>query len=143
MRVQSNRQTSLVLVAVCIATGCAASFKPSTQSGVASPTLTPERARAALLEMMRSPQGKALGWFDGDVPDKMATMPIVVEEEGWYRWTGGFVFHPARGIYVLTVRPRPGAQACVFEYKGTYVTKGRRWSATPPEMVSTTMQLGE
>src|SRR4051795_12666475 len=46
--------------------------------------LTPERAKAALLDMMRSKSGKDLGWFDGDTPDKMAELPIETGEDGWY-----------------------------------------------------------
>jgi hypothetical protein len=105
--------------------------------------LTPERAKAALLEMMRSKPGQDLGWFDGDIPDEMAKMTIEDEENGWYAWTAGFRFNPSKAIYTLVVRPRPGARACVFEYKGSFVNKEGRWSATPPELVSTALQTGE
>ena len=105
--------------------------------------LTPERAREALLEMMRSKPGKDLGWFDGDIPDEMGKMRIEEQEDGWYAWTGAFCFNPAKAVYTFVVRPKPGARACVFEYKGAFASSGGRWSATPPELVSTALQAGE
>jgi hypothetical protein len=92
-----------------------------------------------LLEMMRSKPGKDLGWFKGDVTDKMSEMTIEEEEEGWYRWTGAFQFNPSKAIYVFVVRPRPGAPVCTFEYKGSFVKQGGRWFATVPKLVTTMM----
>jgi hypothetical protein len=106
------------------------------------PDLTPKRAREALLRMMRSEEGKALGWFKGDVPDEMAKMAIEKKEDGWYEWTGAFRFHPAKAVYGLTVRPREGARACIFEYKGTFVRKEGKWTATAPKLVRTILQKG-
>jgi hypothetical protein len=93
--------------------------------------------------MMRSKPGRDLGWFDGDIPDEMAKMPIEEQENGWYGWTGAFRFNPSEATYTLVVRPRPGVRACLFEYKGSFVSKGRRWVATPPELVRTALQDGE
>jgi hypothetical protein len=112
-------------------------------SAVPEETLTPERAKEALLEKIRSKSGKDLGWFQGDIPDEMAKMNIEEEEGGWYAWTGAFRFHPSKAIYTFVVRPQPGVQACAFEYKGTFVNKEGRWAATSPELVSTSLQAGE
>jgi hypothetical protein len=105
--------------------------------------LTPERAKAALLEMMRSKPGQDLIWFQGDVPDEMGKMTIEDEGGGWYAWTGAFRFNPSAGVYALVVRPRPDARACLFEYKGSFVRKEGRWSATLPEWVSAALQTGQ
>jgi len=102
--------------------------------------LTPEIAKSALLDMMRTKAGKDLGWFDGDTTDKMAEMPIEKSEDGWYAWTAAFQIHPAKAIYTFSVRPRPGARACLFEYKGTFIHKEGRWIAAPPELVRTVLQ---
>lgn len=104
--------------------------------------LTPERAKTALLDMMRSKAGEDLGWFDGDTPDKMAEMPIEKGDDGWYAWTAAFQINPSKAIYTFTVRPQSGAHACVFEYKGSFVQMGERWRATPPELVRTVLQGG-
>jgi hypothetical protein len=104
------------------------------------PDLTPERAREALLRMMRSERGKALGWFNGDIPDEMAKMKVEKKEDGWYEWTGAFRLNPSKSVYRLTVRPRPRARACIFEYKGTFVRKEGQWTATPPELVRTVLE---
>ena len=108
-------------------------------SAVQEETLTPGRAKEALLEMMRSKPGTDLGWFSGDVPDEMSKVTIEQEEGGWYSWTGAFRFNMSEAIYSLVVRPRPGAPVCTFEYKGSFVSKDERWVATPPELVRTLM----
>jgi hypothetical protein len=105
--------------------------------------LTPERAKAALLEMMRSKPGKELGWFDGRFPDKASKMTAEDEGSGWYAWAGAFRFNPSKATYTFTVRPRPGARACTFEYEGSFVRKEGRWLATPPKLVRRALQAGE
>jgi hypothetical protein len=106
------------------------------------PDLTPERAREALLRMMRSKEGKALGWFKGNIPDEMAKMKIEKKEDGWYEWTAAYRFNPSRAVYSFTVRPRPGARTCIFEYNGTFLHKDGQWTATPPKLVRTILQSG-
>jgi hypothetical protein len=105
--------------------------------------LTAERAKEALLKMMRSKAGKDLGWFNGNIPDEMAKMKIEEDKDGWYGWTAAFRFNPSKAIYAFVVRPKPGARACVFEYEGSFVTKDGAWSATPPKLVRTILQSGE
>jgi hypothetical protein len=105
--------------------------------------LTPERAKQALLKMMRSKPGKKLGWFKGKIPREMAEMKIKREKGGWYAWTGAFRFNPTKAIYTLVISPRQGFRACAFEYKGSFVRKRRHWAATPPKLVSTALQSGD
>jgi hypothetical protein len=104
--------------------------------------LAPGRAKEALLEMMRSKPGQDLGWFDGDVPDKMSKMAVEEQEDGWYSW-GAFRFHPAQAIYTFVVQPAPGVRACAFAYRGSFESQEGRWVATPPQLVSTALQAGE
>src|SRR5438105_3524174 len=68
--------------------------------------LTPERAKEALLEMMRSKAGEDLGWFEGEIPDKLAKQPIEEEKDGWYAWTGAFRFNTSKAVYKLVIRPK-------------------------------------
>jgi hypothetical protein len=112
-------------------------------SVVQQEALTPERAKGALLEMIRSKPGQDLGWFQGNIPEEMAKMTIAENGDGWYSWTGAFRFNPSKAIYTFVVEPQPGARACVFEYKGSFVKKKGRWSATPPELVSTALQASK
>jgi hypothetical protein len=105
--------------------------------------LTPERAKQALLKMIRSKPGKQLGWFKGNIPREMAKLKIKREKEGWYAWTGAFRFNPTKTIYTFVVRPRPGFRACAFKYRGSFVRKHRHWAATPPKLVSAALHSGE
>ena len=129
-------------VASGICAGCSSQSDQSPSTLQEQP-LTAERAKEALLEMIRSKEGKELGWFDGDIPEQMSKMNIVEGQDGWYDWTAAFSFNPSKAIYTFVVRPRPGARACLFEYKGSFVSKDGRWIATPPELVSTALQAGE
>jgi hypothetical protein len=117
-------------------------FQVGQTSDPQKPDLTPGDAREALLQMMRSEAGKALGWFKGNIPDEMAKMAIEKKEDGWYDWTGAFSFNPSQAVYTFTVRPSPGARACIFEYTGTFFHKDGRWSATPPKLIRTVLQSG-
>jgi hypothetical protein len=108
-----------------------------------APELTPESAKEALLEMMRSKAGKDLGWFKDDIPEKISKMEIVEQEDGWYAWTDAFCFSPSREIYTFTIRPRPGSRGCEFEYTGSFVTQDKRWVAAPPALLRTALQSGE
>ncbi len=92
--------------------------------------------------MMRSKAGKDLGWFGGNVPDEMAKIGIEKDKDGWYAWTAAFRFHPAKKLYTLVVRPKPGARACTLEYEGSFVWKDGAWSATAPKLVRTVLQSG-
>lgn len=105
--------------------------------------LTPERAKVALLEMMRSKEGKELGWFGGDAPDEMAKMPIAEEADGWFTWTAAFRFNPSRETYTFVVRPKPGSRACMFEYEGTFAKTDGKWAAAKPKLVRTVLESGE
>src|SRR5262249_40815653 len=96
--------------------------------------LTPERCKAALLEMM--------GTFKPDVVPIITSMKVQEDEEGWYTWSA-FRFHPGNATYRLTVGPARGAHACIFEYKGTVEWKDARLVATPPEFVSAALQRGD
>ena len=93
--------------------------------------------------MMRSEPGQRLGWFRGDVPERMAAMDVRRDEAGWYAWTGAIRFNPSRGVYSLTVSPNPVSAACTFEYTGSFALTDGRWSATPPKLVSILTPAGQ
>lgn len=117
------------------------SAKPKAQAD--QKKLTPEEAKEALLAMMRSKTGQELGWFKGNIPEEMAKLPIEKKENGWYAWTAAFHFKPSEAVYTFIVRPRPGARASVFEYKGSFMQKEGQWQATPPELVRAALQAGD
>ena len=129
-------------VAMGIFAGCT-SQPDQASSASQEQKLTPERAKVALLEMMRSQPGRDLGWFDGDIPEEMSKTAIVETENGWYEWTAAFRFHPSEAIYTFVVRPRPRVRACAFEYKGSFRREDGRWVATRPELVRTALHAGE
>jgi hypothetical protein len=104
--------------------------------------LSPELAKEALLDMMRSKALNDFGCFNSDITDEMAKMEIGKEKDGWYAWTAAFRFNPSKAIYTFVVRPVPGARACAFEYKGSFVRNEGAWSATQPQLVRTVLQRG-
>jgi hypothetical protein len=140
----SNR-TVLVSIVVCATLSASASCEPPAPPATATQALklTPERAKAALLDMMRTKPGSDLEWFKGDIPEKVAKMKIEEEKDGSYSWTAAFRIHPTRAAYSFVVMPRPGVAACAFEYNGTFTVKDGRWIASPPKLVSTAMQGGK
>jgi hypothetical protein len=139
------KRTSLLSVifgAALVGTpGCAPEDEPPPTATQQEP-LTPERAKTALLAMMRTKPAKDLGWFEGNVVDEMSKMEIEKQEDGWYRWTGAYTFHPSKALYHFAVLPAPGARACIFEYNGTFIRKDGKWVATPPTLISTALQVG-
>ena len=128
--------------ALSVLPGCA-SHTEQPPSAIQEETLTPERARGALLEMMRSKPGQEFGWFQGNIPNEMAKQAIEEGEDGCYKWSGAFRFHPGKAIYTFVVRPQPGTRACTLVYQCSFQTKDGRWSATVPELVSTALEAGE
>jgi hypothetical protein len=113
--------------------GCASQ---SLSSSSQERRLTAERAKVALLDMMRSELAAHLGWFDGDVADKMSKMTVEPQQDGCYRW-GAFNFNTSKLLYTFVVEPRREGSACVLEYKGAFERNDGRWVATPPELVTT------
>jgi hypothetical protein len=104
--------------------------------------LTPEACKQALLDMMRSRCGRALGFFDKDLVDKMEKVEVKkVKDE--YHWTGAYRFDPAgKNIYVLFVsltdkRPplephRKGYLLHLSVYEGSFEVQDGRVIATVP-----------
>src|SRR5262245_13974077 len=134
----THRLIVVCLVGVAVSAvfaGCEAPPEPPT-TAAQQLTMTPQRAKTALLEMMCSKAGQDIGWFKGDVPDEMAKMNIEEEEDGWYAWGGAFRFHPSRAVYSFVVHPQPGVLACVCVFEGTFEIKDGKWTASPPKLVS-------
>ena len=139
-----HTRAAVLLWGVALGLGAACSAAPWPHaSAPGKPVLTPELAKGALLAMMRSKAGKDLGWFTEAAVKEMAQMPVEKEEGGWYAWTGAFRFHPAKALYTLVIRPRPGARAGTFEYRGSFVSREGRWTVTPPKLVRTALRAGE
>jgi uncharacterized protein (TIGR03067 family) len=109
------------------------------------PELTPEVAKQALLEMMRSKPGKALGFFTKELVDEMAKMDVEKNKDE-YRWTGAYRWNPNPGkrtTYVLFVslrddapplRPHPkGYLIHLRVYQGSFEPTDDGWIATVPK----------
>jgi uncharacterized protein (TIGR03067 family) len=102
--------------------------------------LAPAAAKQALLEMMRSRPGKALGFFDGALVDDMAKLDVQMKQDGWYHWTGAYRFHPGKATYLLFVpfndrpqlRPPNGPLIHVRVFEGSFEMRDGRWTATVP-----------
>jgi hypothetical protein len=104
--------------------------------------LTPEDCKKALLEMMRSKPGQALGFFDKKLVDDMEKVAVEqIKDE--YHWTGAYRFNPTQKVtYVLFVgiadglpplRPHPkGYLIHLRVYQGSFEMKDGRWIATVP-----------
>jgi hypothetical protein len=104
--------------------------------------LTPEDCKKALLEMMRSKPGQALGFFPKRLVDAMENV-AVEKKKGEYHWTGAYRFGlPPKVTYVLFVgitddlpalRPHPkGYLLHLRVYQGSFGRKDGRWIATVP-----------
>jgi hypothetical protein len=133
----------LALFMLLSVSGAGLVASPVAGAGANDDKLTAEGAKEALLKMLRSDAGKKLGWFNDDDVDEIAKFKVEEARDGWYSWTGEFRFHPAKGVYTLEIRPRPGARACAFSFEGTFAKKERAWVANPPRLVSTALQSGE
>jgi hypothetical protein len=114
---------SIVVTAVlaCGMVGC----------GTRAPELTPEVARSALIELIRSGSSKDLE----DFPlEKYLHSPVEKAFEPGWRW-GWFHFEVQRNKYdYCSSRGR-----CDFMYEGTFELQGGRWVATPPQCTSIAM----
>ena len=133
---QAVRISSLVAV-FSIATGCT-SLPPETPE---KPLLTPELAKAALLELMQPRKVGDSGLFDRD---EWAKVPIEDLGNGWYAFGDTFRINPSRAVYTMTIRPKPGFRACTFVDEGTFVLmEDGRWCATAPKPGSSALQAGE
>jgi hypothetical protein len=104
--------------------------------------LTPADCKQALLEMMRSKPGQALGFFPKKLVDEMEKV-AVEKKKGEYHWTGAYRFNPPqKATYVLFVgirddlpplEPHPkGYLIHLRVYQGSIERKDGRWIATVP-----------
>jgi hypothetical protein len=114
------------------------SVPPLSTATLQNDSLTPELAKEALLELMRSKPGGDLSRFD---PDEWAKVGLSAAEFGWYHFGGVFGLNPSKGIYTLTIRPRPGVRACIFTAEGKFVREQGKWRALPPEVSSRVFAL--
>ena len=111
----------VILVLACSMVGC----------GTRSPELTPEVARAALIEMVRSDSRKDLK----DFPlEKYLDSPAEKPPYGEWHW-GFFDFDLQSKKYDYCV----SRGRCDFNYEGTFELRGGRWLATPPQCTSIAM----
>jgi hypothetical protein len=104
--------------------------------------LTSAACKEALLEMMRSKPGQALGFFEKELVDDMAKMDAEKKKDAFH-WTGAYRVIPAKATYVLFVsllddrpplRPHPkGYLIHLRVYQGSFEMKDGRWIATVPK----------
>jgi uncharacterized protein (TIGR03067 family) len=106
------------------------------------PELTPDACKQAILDMMRSKPGQALGFFEAKLVDEMEKMPVE-KKKGEYHWTGAYRFRPPKDrAYELFVslgddrpplRPHPkGFLIGLRVFEGTFEMRDGRWVATVP-----------
>jgi hypothetical protein len=109
------------------------------------PELTPEVAKQALLQMMRSKPGKALGFFAKELVDEMAKLDVE-KKKNEYHWTGDYRWSANPGkrtTYALFVslrddvpplRPHPkGFLIHLQVYRGSFAMNDGHWIATVPK----------
>jgi hypothetical protein len=101
-----------------VAVGNAASTRPS---------LTPEAAKQAVIELIRTHPNLFIGKPD---PDRLAGLPLIDRGDGSYGF-GVVVVNPARGWYSATVGPDAPE---VYEYTGKFELIGNAWVATEPQV---------
>jgi hypothetical protein len=125
-----GRGTVSALVLACGAIGCAPA-DPEPAAEAPAPELTAERARAALIELIRSPDPGALkdfplGRFVGDGVEGGAESP------SW----GPFSLHLKEREYTYSRAFGPPPRVCRWEYRGRFELRAGRWVALPPRVES-------
>jgi hypothetical protein len=102
--------------------------------------ITPDQAKNALLEIMRTQPKVFVNRFDVEEWSKAELERL---EAGWFAWGGSFRIKPSEAIYIITIRPAPEAKACTFEVQGSFVLDGGRWIAQPPSKMLSAALGGE
>jgi hypothetical protein len=117
------------LVLTCATLGCAPSDpEPAAE---APPDLTPERARDALIELIRSPnpgelKDFPLGQFIGD------EVKGGTESPSW----GPFALHLRDREYTYSRAFGQPPRVCRWQYRGRFELRGSQWVALPPQVES-------
>jgi hypothetical protein len=133
----SMRQVMIAAVALALsATGCRpvaseAKNEAPPPTEVAPPELTAERARAALIELVRSPEPGELKDFPlerfaGDGVEGGAESP------SW----GPFSLHLTAREYSYTRTFGQPPRVCRWQYRGGFELRAGRWVALPPRVES-------
>src|SRR5262245_27497931 len=114
------------LVLVCVIIGCAP-VDPEPAAEIAPPELTAERARAALIDLIRSPdpgelKDFPLGRFIGDA------VQGGVEAPSW----GPFALHLEEREYTYSREFGEPPRVCRWQYRGRFDLRDGQWVALPP-----------
>ena len=127
MKARSKPLLSLIFVALLVS-GCS-SDRPPEGTATGPPPLTPDTARAALVEFFRSAPEAFEVKFN---PAEYAAMPIDDQGEGQYK-LGWFRVDLPNRKYHLQLAPAPDSfAACTVDYDGAFEFEGARWVARKP-----------
>lgn len=112
------------------------------------PPLTPELARQALLDMLRTTKTTSPIVSDdplvpAEILAKMAKMELHDGKDGSYYWSM-FSIQPAKASYDMRIGPsNPEVKACTFFYQGTFQWVNGRWEASAPKLESSALGGGK
>lgn len=117
----------LVWAIIAVASGCYSS-QLSLEPAKAEPTLTPESARAALVELVRNDPKTFEVKVDPD--DLLATQ---LEDTGTGKYKLGWIGIDIQGhTYSGTLSPANPDAACTIDYAGAFTFENGHWIARKP-----------
>src|SRR5262245_6607315 len=93
-----------------------------------SPALTTEIAKAALLTKIRSPEWPDKRLFTKETLDRLSTITVREDEEGWCHWHGSLRFHLDQRRYEFS--PMTGNR--IYLYSGNFDLADGQWRCGQP-----------
>jgi hypothetical protein len=119
---------------IVVLTACGVFFVlPSDERAQSQAGLTPERARAALVELIRrNPEFFEMKLSPREL-DELAKATIekrTEEPRGTEYFCGGFLIDPERATYTLDLMGGPAT--CMVHYQGDFESSSGRWIALKP-----------
>jgi hypothetical protein len=114
-----------ILILVCLVCGAGCSPAPP---GNASSALTADKARDALLDLLRREPDLFIG---NPSAERFATIALDDRHDGTFGW-GAFVINPAARTYSADLNTSGPGEA--YFYSGTFEFRWRQWTANKPQV---------